>query len=606
MCGILGLYDPIGFNRKKFINSLDFLIHRGPDNQSIKKLSDELIFGHTRLAIIDLDVKSNQPFSIDNNYFIIFNGEIFNYKELRVELEKEGYKFRTKSDTEVLLFSYIKWGHNCTEKLNGMWAFSIYDKVKNQIFCSRDRYGIKPFYYLFNDGKFMFSSMIISLINYYEEFKKPNLESINEFIYRGYISQLDDTWFKGIKRLKPGCNLVYDFENIKITKYYKLNYRIKTISFKEAGNRLKSIFNDSVNIRLRSDVKIASTLTSGLDSSAIVATIGKSSNETINTYTIYSKNENFKNYENKAYSNVINYDESRSIEHFSKYNLNPKIIKLSTENYFENLIECISYIESGHASPAIVAINQLYKEAKKNGHKVLLEGQGSDEIFGGYVTLLIYDFIKQNFFRPIFLYKSLKKILKLYSLKYLLLKQLNSFINHNLFLTLKVFILRNRVTKDFNLKNKFKNKNTFHFQQVEILRNLLIYGDSISMKNSIETRLPFLDYRLVDFANSLPLKYKFNKNKGKFILRESMKHIIPKEIYNSEIKNGFNMPISKILKTSKDIKKILYAKCNHEFFDDKKLIKVLDKYYKGETSNESFIFKILTTKIWFSIYFQNK
>lgn len=220
MCGIIGLYDFKGIDSEKFEYSLKKIEHRGPDNQSVEIISDKLVFGHTRLAIIDLDHKSNQPFSLQNNYTITYNGEIFNYKELREELVKKGFRFNTQSDTEVLLTSYICWGEDCVRKFNGMWSFAIYDKLKNKIFCSRDRYGIKPFYYVHNENIFMFSSMISPILSYYKEFNNPDFESINDFLYRGFSSQYKNTWFKKIKKLIPGHNMVFDFDSLNEINYY--------------------------------------------------------------------------------------------------------------------------------------------------------------------------------------------------------------------------------------------------------------------------------------------------------------------------------------------------------------------------------------------------
>ena len=173
MCGILGVYDSSGVNKSRFTESLSKLYHRGPDNQGEKEINKKLFFGHTRLSIIDLDSSSNQPFFEDENYILTYNGEIFNYLELKEKLKLKGCIFKTNGDTEVVLKSYIFWGEKCVERFNGMWAFAIYDKIKNQIFCSRDRYGIKPFYYTFDRENFIFSSMINSIITYDESIKSP-------------------------------------------------------------------------------------------------------------------------------------------------------------------------------------------------------------------------------------------------------------------------------------------------------------------------------------------------------------------------------------------------------------------------------------------------
>ena len=604
MCGIIGLYDSKGVNFERFKHSVKKIEHRGPDNQSVKVLSEQLVFGHTRLAIIDLDHQSNQPFSVGEKYSITYNGEIFNYKELREELVKNGFQFKTQSDTEVLLISYIYWGKDCVKKFNGMWSFAIYDKVKNQIFCSRDRYGIKPFFYVYNENRFLFSSMISPILYYYEEFKIPDFKSINDFLYRGFSSQYKNTWFKEVKKLLPGHNLVFDFKCLNEFKYYDSSYNIKFSPFADVKEKFKNLMYDSVRLRLRSDVEISSTLTTGLDSSSIVSIINEKSNKKLKTYTVFSKNSSFTKIDSKIFKDDINLDESNSVDYFTEKNLDPTLIELNTENYLEDLIYCIKYLETGHASPAIVAMKQLYNKSNKDGIKVLIEGQGADEILGGYLVDLVPEIIQNNLIHPRKLFEDLKKIFQVYSLKQVFLRALNRLKIYNLFVSIKVVFTGVNITssKNFLIPKNFSN--IFDFQQKEVLPNLLSYGDALSMSYGVETRLPFLDYRVFDFANNLPLNYKVSNTKGKYLLRESMKNILPKEIYSSKIKNGFSIPIDKILKEEKNIKHILYKPQVNNYFNEKKLKNLLDNYYRGSFKNENFVFKILTIRIWFSTFFE--
>ena len=606
MCGILGLYDNSNLNINRFKKSLDLLSHRGPDNKSIKNISNNLIFGHTRLSIIDLQDSSNQPFSINDSYHIVFNGEIFNYIEIRKELIELGYNFITNGDTEVLLNSYIEWGENCVKKFNGMWAFGIFDSKKNQIFCSRDRYGIKPFYFYNGEGGFMFSSMIKPISNYYNKISSPNFKMINEFLYRGSISRQPETWFTNINKLLPGHNLIYDFKKVEINKFYSLSYRKSNLNFELSKKKFLGLFKESINLRHRSDVKITSTLTSGLDSSSIVSLSHSLKDKPLDTITMYSEDNEYSENDKRDFNIEFDSNESNSLTLFESYNINAKKIKANYNNYYESLIECINFIESGHASPAIVAVDQLYKSVNASGSKVLLEGQGADEILGGYITTLVFEIIKSNIFKPIYLFKTLINFNKTYSFKYIFLRYFNQLIDCNLFLRLKILVQKSNVSNKLFFGESLKTKSIFNFQQKEVLPNLLLYGDALSMKNSIETRFPFLDYRLVDFCNSLPINFKVNKQKGKHILRETMRPYLPPEIVESKIKNGFNIPIYNILKNSKEIKTILYSDIGDDFFNSVKLENQLDKFYSGESNNSSFIFKILTIKIWFKLNFQNK
>ena len=604
MCGILGVYDSSGVNKYRFNESLNKLYHRGPDNQSEKEISKKLFFGHTRLSIIDLDSSSNQPFFEDENHILTFNGEIFNYLEIKEELKLHGYSFKTNGDTEVLLKSYIFWGEKCVEKFNGMWAFAIYDKIKKQIFCSRDRYGIKPFYYTFDKGKFVFSSMVNSIITYDEEIKSPNQKIINEFLYRGLNAQFEETWFENINKLKPGYNLFFDFSSIQLKPYYKKRFKITKEKFNESKNKVRELIESSIDLRLRSDVEIASTLTSGIDSTTITAIILNKIDENLKTFTAYSKKESFSVNDKKDFNSEVDLDESISSKYFKNKNLIFNQLEVKNDTYLKELQDAIYFLESGHASPAIVPIRQIYREVNSQKIKVLFEGQGADEVFGGYIADLFF----QKFWSEI---KSLKNIIrsnrlffKTYSFKQVIIRGLNYFKIFNFFLFAKIFFSKTLVSKELKLLKPFKFNNILEYQQSEILPNLLHYGDSLSMSYSVEVRLPFLDYKLVDYANSLPMNFKVKNHIGKYILRESVKDILPNEIYESKNKIGFAIPIDKIIKHSSEIKKLLYSNVGGEYFDQNKLNRLLDRYFDSNFNNPNFIFKILTIKIWFNTFFK--
>ncbi len=323
-----------------------------------------------------------------------------------------------------------------------MWAFVIYDRKENKLFCSRDRFGIKPFYYFFDQGKFMFSSMIQPILQYYDKLKKPNFKSINEFLYRGYISQFEETWFEKIKKILPGHNLIYDFDKVKIKPHYLPSFKKNDISLEAAKKELKKLLTDAVKLRLRSDVEVASTLTTGLDSSSIVSIIDKKVKKRIKTYTVYSENKSYSSNDLKDFSNEVNIDESHTLSLFSDFKIEPTTIKLNFDNYLDDLKKCICFIESGHASPAIVGISHVYKKAQLNGHKVLLEGQGSDEIFGGYLTEIISEVISKNLLNVNYLYRFLARMISVYSWKQMLLRMLNALKKHRFFSEIKNFIFK--------------------------------------------------------------------------------------------------------------------------------------------------------------------
>ena len=604
MCGILGIYDSSSINKSRFTESLSKLYHRGPDNHGEKEINKNLFFGHTRLSIIDLDSLSNQPFFEDENYILTFNGEIFNYLEIKEELKLEGCVFKTNGDTQVLLKSYIFWGEKCVEKFNGMWAFAIYDKIKNQIFCSRDRYGIKPFYYTFNKGNFIFSSTINSIITYDEKIKKPNQKIINEFLYRGFNAQFEETWFENIYKLKPGYNLIFNFKSIKLKCYYKKRFKRSKEKFNESKNKVRELIESSIDLRLRSDVEIASTLTSGIDSNTITAITLNKIDKYLKTFTAYSKKESFSVNDKKDFNSEVDLDESISSKYFKNKNIIFNQLEVKNDSYLKELQDAIYFLESGHASPAIVPIRQIYREVNSQNVKVLFEGQGADEVFGGYITDLFFPKLWDEIKRFKNVITSNKLFFQTYSFKQVLIRGFNLFKTFNFFISAKIFFSKTFVSKEFKLLKPINFLNILDYQQSEILPNLLHYGDSLSMSYSVEVRLPFLDYRIVDYVNSLPMSFKVQNHIGKYILRESVKDILPNEIYNSKNKIGFAVPIDTIIKNSAEIKSILYSSLGEEYFDQNKLNRLLDRYFDSNFNNPNFIFKILTIKIWFNTFFK--
>jgi asparagine synthase (glutamine-hydrolysing) len=609
MCGILGLYDSNKINKNLFTESIKLLNERGPDNTSINLINENISLGHTRLSIIDLDSNNNQPF-IEKNFHLTYNGEIFNFLELKDELIKLGYNFVTNGDTEVVMKAFIHWGKDCVNRFNGMWAFVIYDKNENSFFCSRDRFGIKPFYYYFDKSKFIFSSQIKPILKYYPNLRKVNYNSINNYFNSGAGAQSRETWFENIFRLEPAHNLSVKGNRIKFNRYWEYPSTKLNISFKKAKHDFFDLLKDSVNIRLKSDVKLASTITSGLDSSSIVAMCNHINENKIDTYTSFSDDKSYGKNDRLEFTKPQVLDESQMIKKIKhKLNIKPHYNKLNFDSYYSDLTKVIYNLESGHSSTATVSAMSLYKEIRKK-HTVILEGQGADEMLGGYVTelfpSLVYNYIKK--FRLIKLVKLFKDFNSNYNFKSILSSYLNSIFKKKYLIKFKMKFLNADIVNKKILNAIIRNSDIqcnnslFVDQHSNGLVNLLHYGDSLSMSNSIETRFPFLDYRLVEFCFKLPLDYLYNSGKGKFILRESMKDLLPKEIYDSSLKLGFVTPIDKILKEDKSIKENLYSNDSLGFFDQKKLVKLLDQFYNEDFKHNTIIFKILSIKIWINIF----
>ena len=288
MCGIFGYISFCNehVDRSRFEQSLLTMIHRGPDFQnSLFFENDTVALGHVRLSIIDLSAQANQPMSVGGKYCVIFNGEIYNYIELKQELELKGYHFTTHSDTEVLVMAYDCWGEECVHRFNGMWGFAIYNTQNHTLFCSRDRFGVKPFNYYLDDKRFMFASEIKPLIAYDPSLRRPNYNSIGLFCREGINGEISETWFDGVLSSFAGAqsdvrNNVVPF--IAITRYPN---HIQRISFEDAKEQFSALFMDACKLRMRSDVPVGLTLSGGLDSTAIAGVVRQFHSAPLNSYT---------------------------------------------------------------------------------------------------------------------------------------------------------------------------------------------------------------------------------------------------------------------------------------------------------------------------------
>jgi asparagine synthase (glutamine-hydrolysing) len=620
MCGILGV-----FSHKKetdliqFEKSLQALKHRGPDHSQVKQIDEHVILGHTRLSIIDLSSSNHQPFAVDDRYTLTYNGEVYNYVEIREELKKAGIHFRTSGDTEVLLNAYIAWGEECVNRFNGMWSFAIYDKVKNRLFCSRDRFGVKPFAYYNSPEEFIFSSEIKPIISYKPEIKRPNYNIIANYCHKSLGAQTVETWFKDIYRLPPAHNLVVENGKIRIYKYWHYPQKVnKKLTFDQATAEFEKLFVDAVKIRMRSDVKVGSTLSSGLDSSSIVGVLNKNYPETIETFTAYSKQNAFTENDMGDLKREVNLNESKAVDELAKeFNISKNYIEVSFKDYLTQLSEAIYYLESGHSSPAIICIHQVYKEARKKV-KVLLEGQGADELLGGYIIEGFSKYMLENLKRGKFR-KAVREygiFNKTYSTKSLLMLYFRSYDNpvfnflKNTIKGIRIFekgVFKFKYVKD-NLQEHTEFDQTFnkylYRKHTSGLVNLLHYGDALSMAESIECRLPFMDYRLVEFSFQLPYDFKVNEMQGKYIQRKAMEKYVPDFITKSVVKLGFATPLDKLITESKDVEQILlHQKCG-DLFDDENVAKLLADHRKGKDNHSTLLFRILCAKIWYKTFFE--
>lgn len=549
MCGIFGVYN-LQRSKKKVddvlaLKALQTMQHRGPDASAVNKIDENTLLGHLRLSIIDLHEHSNQPFSVDNNnYLLSFNGEIYNYIELRETLIQKGYSFTTSGDTEVLLRAYQEWGVDCLQQFNGMWAFAIYDKEKDMMFCARDRFGVKPFCYTFHENQFVFSSEIKGIITYFPELKKPNYKVIANFCRTSVGAQQEETWFDGIYRLQPSHYMLINRTGHQTVRYWNYPDKVDTnISFEEAQEKYLRILDDAVKLRMRSDVPVGTTLSSGIDSNSIVYLLRKFYKGRHDTYTAYFESDNFLESEKKNYKTDIKIYEKDLVEKVTNdLDLNANFIKLDFSDFNKELEKIVWHLESGHASPAIIPLNKILRAAKKDV-TVILEGQGADELIGGYINNNFFPIIIEDLKRGKFgaIYENWKEFAKNYSISQTMLLFIRSYANKFSWITrFEQFILKKNIYGK-KLKNQpfmkdypFEPHNkSGYFNDVMIkqhtggLVDLLHYGDAISMAHSLESRLPFMDYRLVEFIFTLPYDMKMQKGLGKYIHRKALVGIVP-------------------------------------------------------------------------------
>jgi asparagine synthase (glutamine-hydrolysing) len=610
MCGIFGYFsfDSNKVNRHTFDQSLRTMIHRGPDFQkSLFFKNDTVAMGHVRLSIIDLTDAANQPMAVDDKYYVIFNGEIYNYIELKQELAAKGYCFSTHSDTEVLVKAYDCWGEECVSKFNGMWAFAIYNTVENTMFCSRDRFGVKPFNYYADEKQFIFGSEIKSIIAYDPKLRNPNYNSIGLFCREGICGEIPETWFDKIYRLLPGHNLTVKHNKITIYKYYHYKNKTQNISFEDAKRQFSDLFIDAVKLRMRSDVPVGVTLSGGLDSTSIVAGIRQFNNDPVNTYTAH-----FPGFIDDEYTTAKKTNQYFALEG------NPVIIDYGSDS-IDTLSRLIYHLESGHSSPAIFPLWKVYEVAKKKV-TVVLEGQGADELLAGYIhgfasAYLIDKLIK---FQLGAFVSNLKKLAKNYSIRTMATFYLRLFLPSFMKTWVRRYVLK---TEDI-LIGKLKNfqyrysppchsksclvKNLQKSHQTTLV-NLLHYGDAISMAFSIESRLPFMDYRLVDFIMTLPEDYLIAEGKGKYIQREALGQILPEFIKTDAKKLGFPSPMKEFLEQNKlMLEETLLNKktIDRGIFDGKKLKKFIHSDINFAKSR--FLFRALNVELWFRLFIDDK
>jgi asparagine synthase (glutamine-hydrolysing) len=563
-----------------------------------------LLFGHRRLSILDLSVAGHQPMSYLDRYTIIFNGEIFNFLELKEELIELGYFFLSNSDTEVILAAYDMWGSECQSRFNGFWAFIILDIKSETLFISRDRLGIKPLYYYYDKNKIIFASEIKSILANPTVETSPNINYINKYLKNGPSEFIKETSFNNIYHFESASFVekkIHQFINGNISeqKYWIINAYLSNEPFEfskaiEFKKKYLSLLTDSIKIRLRSDVKIGTALSGGLDSSTICFIINKllkdkgDANQQLTFSSVYSE------------INQPNVDESEFIYSLSK--------KLNTKSYtiqpcadevkmnYEKMITAMENLPNGtHMSGYFV-----YKLVNENKVTVTIDGQGADEQLAGYLGYI------RNYLIHIPLSRLKDEIIQV--LKIQNVKKSNVFIGVLFNLINKVLgdKLFDRLMSIFFPRIFFLHLNEALKQSTTngILTNLLHYSDSLSMANSVESRLPFLDYRVIEFLASIPVSYKIYNGWTKYISRFAMSDLLPDNIVWRKDKMGWPQPDEIWLKG--ELKEWVIDTINQStLLVDKDKKRVINKFNSNNISIEKLI-RIINLCIWYKLFFNNK
>lgn len=595
MCGIY--LTNIPFAEEEVITKLESIQFRGPDYTGIKK-KDDLIFGHLRLSILDLDMRSNQPMQHED-LTIVFNGEIYNFKEIKEELIEKGHLFTTTGDTEVLLKGFIEWGKDVLPKLNGMFAFAVYNSTTKKIFGARDRLGVKPLYYSYKNGLLEICSQLRPM----SENKQINIAAVSMYLDCTYIPS-PFTIFENVHKLPPGHLLEIDLNSqlIQINSYWDLKVPVVTnLNYEEAKSKLHELIKDAVKIRLQTDVPFGSFLSGGIDSALVSSIAANVSKNKIKTFSIGFEDPK--------------YDESKIASQYAKI--------ISTEHTEtickpEDILEMIPklievYDEPFADSSALPSL--LLNKVTKKYVTMALSGDGGDESFLGY-----------EYFEWISKFKKLNKIP--YVARTLFSNFLSIFFSGNRYKSIQrifgiknendfsvgVFVGFNSITKTRNLdwiksyKNYLGLSSDFMQSTADLNIKLWLENDSnvkvdrASMAYSVEVRSPFLDYRIVEFARTLPVSYRYQKGRKKRILRDILKEYIPEEIFDQP-KRGFAVPIGTWIRT--ELRQEFEENLSDSFLNMVpnlnvvKFKKMFQEHLIGKSDYSSYIWRVYVLSKWY-------
>lgn len=617
MCGFIGFTGMCPERDRVLGDMLDKIKHRGPDAEG-RYTDENIALGHRRLSIIDVSEAGNQPlYSEDGNLVLVFNGEIYNYKSVRDDLIKKGYKFSTQTDSEVLIYGYKEYGEKLLNKLRGMFAFVIWDKKNKTIFGARDFFGIKPLYYAKMGDTFMFGSEIKSFLCHPDFKKELNTDALESYLSFQY-SPCEETFFKNVFKLPPAHCFTYKDGKMNIKRYWEIKFDAdEKPDLDEWVNRISDTFHDSVKAHKIADVEVGSFLSSGVDSSyvAAIADVDK-------TFTVGFGNE-------ERYNEIgwaKNFSEAIGIKNYNKV--------ISPEEYWEKLPLIQYHMDEPLADPSAVALYFVCNLASRS-LKVALSGEGADELFGGYNVYsepgaTFYDRLPMGFRRGVS--AAVSKLPAKRGLNFFVRKGRTveeRFIGNAYMFTPKerkelLKIKTNApdptvITKPFYDKVKDKDDVT-KMQYLDLhmwmTGDILLKADKMSMANSLEVRVPFLDKEVMALAEKIPTKYRVTrkaeaegmKYTTKYAMRLAAKKDTPPETAKTAVKKklGFPVPIRVWLKEDgyyNKVKTALTGAAAEKYFNTDKLVKLLDDHRAGKGDYSRKIWTVYMFLVWYDVYF---
>ncbi|NRO73486.1 asparagine synthase (glutamine-hydrolyzing) [Lactobacillus helveticus] len=622
MCGIVAFYDPKINEKQAVIGKMMATIkHRGPSSDGYYT-NDEVALGFRRLSIIDLRGGSQPIYNEDKTRAIIFNGEIYNFKPLREELIKAGHVFSTKSDTEVLLHGYEEWGMDgLLKRVRGMFAFLIWDDNNKTLYGARDFFGIKPMYYSNQNGHLLVGSELKSFLEFPKFKRELNVEAVKPYLMNQY-NDLEETFFKGVYRFPAGHWFEYKDGEIKTHQYWDAEYKENSLSFEETLKRINDDLKETVDLYRNADVKVGAFLSEGIDSSYLTTLL--------NPDDVFSVSFDDSTYDEASKAKAL-----ADINHWTFFS-----DKVDADEAMRDFPEMQYHMDEPDANPSIIPLWYLCKLARKQV-TVALSGEGADELFAGYVNYGMHthnDIIKvftselkklpkkkqvklahkikkmPNFPGKVHMYTNLAEPSEfyvgqsvIYDMDYPTIftsKDANSILQPT---------YRNKLTVNGIYQKDFKKvKNIDNVKQMQyidlhhfMLNDIEQKADKISMAHSLEVRVPYLDKKIAELANSIPTKYLVNRHDTKYALRKASEKVLPDE-WAKRPKLGFPTPIKQWLKEPrfyKQVRSLFEEEFVNDIFDQKKIIKLLDDNYEGDGSHRRQIWAIYTFLVWYKLFF---